>query len=99
MSDENGGVYWTFVVARSSAFSRGRTPRRELDVLATDTEAAIVVDGLRSLRRIVASSCCFCSSGVIFDQRGTSRNLPRSDAVEQQASTTDGRRRRPRGEG
>jgi hypothetical protein len=65
MIDEGGGVYWIFVLARSSDGSRG------LDALATCTDVAIVVDGVCSFRRIVASSCCFCSSGVMVDHRGT----------------------------
>jgi hypothetical protein len=65
MIDGDGAVYWIFVLARSSDGSRG------LDALATCTDVAIVVDGVCSFRRIVASSCCFCSSGVMVDHRGT----------------------------
>jgi hypothetical protein len=72
MSDGDGAVYWIFVVARSSDASPGEaSPPRGLDLLAIRTAAGAVVDGVCNLRRIVSSSCCFCSSSVIVAQRGT----------------------------
>jgi hypothetical protein len=72
MSDRGDAVYWLFVVPRSREPLRGdASPARRLEALATGTDAATVV--VPSLRRIVSSSCCFCSSGVIVDQRGTAQ--------------------------
>jgi hypothetical protein len=95
MIDGGGAVYWIFVLARSSDGSRG------LDALATCTDVAIVVDGVCSFRRIVASSCCFCSSGVMVDHRGTCQiyRVDRRRVKRGATAQETGRRRRPRGEG
>jgi hypothetical protein len=46
MSDENGAVYWIFVVARSSDRSLSEVSTLQaLDAVARRTDAAIVVDG------------------------------------------------------
>jgi hypothetical protein len=72
MSDREGAVYWLFVVPRSREPLGGdASPTRRLEALATGTDTATVV--VPSFRRIVSSSCCFCSSGVIVDQRGTTQ--------------------------
>lgn len=101
MSDRDGAVYWLFVVPRSREPLRGdASPTRRLEALATGTDTATVV--VPSFRRIVSSSCRFCSSGVIVDQRGTAQiyrafaqRAEDAGAGERQTAPASGRGVRP----